>query len=98
MKNLVFRILLSLLSVTLLLLTVEVGMRTVQPRIPEASTTSIPHYDRSHARYVPEDARLNPWAAHATGSVFRVAVIGDSFTVGGGSSLTIPMHGAWNRC
>jgi lysophospholipase L1-like esterase len=83
-KKLIFRVLLALLSVVMVLVTVEAGLRIAAARRPAHPTPWGPHYDRSHATYVAEDARLHPWTDQATGGVFRVAVIGDSFTVGGG--------------
>lgn len=61
-------------------LALEIGLRIMEPRLfPDAAASS----DRSPIFVYPEAGRLHPWARD-TPDPLRVALIGDSFTLGAG--------------
>ncbi len=80
MGYLLGRLALALMVVVLAGLALEIVIRLMpQAFFPDTEARS----DRSPASVFPEDSRAHPWAADAADPL-RVAVIGDSFTLGAG--------------
>ncbi|MBM4149445.1 MAG: SGNH/GDSL hydrolase family protein [Lentisphaerae bacterium] len=71
------RLMLAVVVLVLLLVAAEIMMRIVRAKVPREQ-----RFDRPMVEYHPMKGRKHPWSAAAEATPFRVAVIGDSFTVG----------------
>ncbi|MCF7838019.1 MAG: SGNH/GDSL hydrolase family protein [Candidatus Marinimicrobia bacterium] len=75
-----WRLMISVVTLLVLVLVFEVGMRLLGLGKPDASLRG---YDRGPVRYRADGSRQNPWTQGHT-NVLRVAVIGDSVSNGAG--------------